>query len=194
MDQISLFAGDFAAPTVADLGGLLAAHGQIAHGPTGASLSILLTDPHADWRAGKLAHECELRGLTATVADDREASGVLVRTGRTEALGELARRWTQGSVKAVPPIPQPPGGFLRCWALAAGRVNEEGYLLGLDERASQSYPKLAAALSSVGVTGAVIGSRGGGPGIRVTGRRRLGRLAEYVGDLGSESPPAVRPN
>ncbi|MDQ2847488.1 MAG: hypothetical protein M3Y77_14320, partial [Actinomycetota bacterium] len=230
--QLSFFSADVAAPTLADLGGLLAAHGQVSIGEDGSRLSIVVPD---QWRATALADEFNRRELECTVgvaaeqqvAEQRVAvpavaaeparpavpvepaepaqpgqaapssaarppgrpmRGYLVRSARTHQLDPLAAAWTRGSVKTVPPFPVPTGGFLRCWALAAGRAEESGYLLGIDEHASQMYPRLAAGLAAVGLTGAVIGSRGGGPGIRVVGRRRLGRLVELLGD-----PPAGAP-
>lgn len=202
MGQLSFFAADVAAPTLADLGGLLAAHGQISIGRDGSRLSIVVLD---QWRSTALADEFARRGLTCTigaadelqttdignaaeVADrpaDQPMRGYLVRSARTHLLDPLAAAWTRGSAKAVPAFPVPPGGFLRCWALAAGRADDAGYLLGIDEHASQMYPRLAAGLAAAGLTGAVIGSRGGGPGVRVVGRRRLARLGELLGE-----PPA----
>lgn len=218
--QLSFFSADVAVPTLADLGGLLAAHGQVSIGKDGSRLSIVVPD---HWRATALADEFARRDLECTVgeaAQQPEAQpavaqsvaaqsvagpadgavgiaarlpgqplrGYLVRSARTQLLDPLATGWTRGSVKTVPAFPVPTGGFLRCWALAAGRRDESGYLLGIDEHASQTYPRLAAGLAAVGLTGAVIGSRGGGPGVRVVGRRRLARLVELLGD-----PPAGAP-
>lgn len=226
--QLSFFSADVAAPTLADLGGLLAAHGQVSIGKGGSRLSIVVPD---QWRAAALADEFSRRELDCTVEvaaeqqiaeqqvaeqlaavpaagaepaepaepgtaapssaaspPGRPMRGYLVRSARTHQLDRLAAAWTRGSVKTVPAFPVPTGGFLRCWALAAGRAEESGYLLGIDEHASQMYPRLAAGLAAVGLTGAVIGSRGGGPGVKVVGRRRLGRLVELLGD-----PPAGAP-
>ncbi len=48
--------------------------------------------------------------------------------------------------------------------------------------------------NAVGLTGAVIGSRGGGPGVRVVGRRRLGRLVELLGEPPPGAPPECFPS
>lgn len=176
---MSFFAADVAAPTVADLGGLLAAHGQLSVSRDGVRLSIVLDQR---WRAAPLVAEFARREIGATIVAD-----TVVRSERTPALQPLAAAWTKGAVKAVPPLPSPPGGFLRCWALAAGRPDEVGYLLGLDEHAQQMHPRLAAALSAIGLTPSLLGPRGGGPALRVVGRRRLDRLAEWLG----VPPPGV---
>ncbi|MDQ6659178.1 MAG: hypothetical protein M3Z00_13325 [Actinomycetota bacterium] len=202
MSQLSFFSADVAAPTLADLGGLLAAHGQVSIGKDGSRLSIVVPD---HWRAAALADEFGRRGLecaepgtaqpaTAANGPHQPMRGYLVRSVRTHRLDQLAAAWTRGSVKTVPPFPVPTGGFLRCWALAAGRAEEPGYLLGIDEHASQMYPRLAAGLAAVGLTGAVIGSRGGGPGVRVVGRRRLGRLVELLGEPPPGAPPECFPS
>ena len=64
MSQLSLFSADLTPPQLSDLGGLLAAHGQIAAGPDGFRLSILLGD---QWRAEALLRECRVRDVTAEV-------------------------------------------------------------------------------------------------------------------------------
>lgn len=201
VEQISLFAADVAEPLLDDLGGLLAANGQLARGAAGTRLSILLgpaagtsaagtgaadtgsTDTdYTDEvlaRADALVAECDRRGIGAqrSIEGDR----VLVSTDRLPELNALADAWTRGSVKRVPEFPAPPGGFLRCWALAAGHSEPAGYLLRTDPQAEQLLPPLAAALSAIGLTGSILGSRGGGPGVRIVGRRRLRRLVELLG-------------
>ena len=64
VSQLSLFSADLTPPQLSDLGGLLAAHGQIAAGPGGFRLSILLAD---QWRAEALLRECRVRDVTAEV-------------------------------------------------------------------------------------------------------------------------------
>lgn len=201
---MSLFAADVAAPTLDGLGGLLAAHGQITRSATGSRLSILLLE---QWRADAVQREFELRGLRSTVvsgsasaadapslgttelmAEAAAVPSLLVRSERSRELDPLAAAWTRGSVKTVPSFPVPPGELLRCWAVVAGRPDRNGYLLGTDRHASHLYPRLAATLSGAGLTAAVIGARGGGPGMRIVGRRRLERLAELLG-----TPPPGAP-
>lgn len=203
MGQLSFFAADVADPTVDGLGGLLAAHGQITSGSGGSRLSILLLE---DWRAEAIRLEFERRGLGSSISagstpdpdpEHRAAGAVvdsyLVRSERSVELDALARAWTRGAVKTVAAFPSPPGGLLRCWALAAGRPDPAGYLLGTDPHASHTYPRLAAGLAGVGLTASVIGSRGGGPGMRIVGRRRLDRLAELLGEAPPQAPAGAFP-
>ena len=71
MSQLSFFSADLTPPRVEDLGGLLAAHGQISRSGSGARLSILLADT---WRAKALVREFRVRDVEAeflTAADAR---------------------------------------------------------------------------------------------------------------------------
>ena len=51
-----------------------------------------------------------------------------------------------------------------------------------------AWPAVGAALSAIGLPAALLSPRAGGPAYRITGRRRIARLAELVGD-----PPAAAP-
>ena len=73
MSQLSLFSADLTPPQLSDLGGLLAAHGQIAAGPDGFRLSILLAD---QWRAEALLREFRVRDVTAEVLAGPEMPSV----------------------------------------------------------------------------------------------------------------------
>jgi hypothetical protein len=217
--QLSLFSADVASPTLEDLGGLLAAHGQITRSSHGCRLSILLTQ---QWRAAALQREFERRGLGSSISagqdgtgqdgtgqddtgqdgieradadrpDSQPSANILLRSDRSAALDPLADAWTCGSAKTVPAFPVAAGGLLRCWVLAAGRSDELGFLLGTDPHAAQTYPRLAAGLAGIGVTGAVIGGRGGGPGVRIVGKRRLDRLAELLGAAPADAPDGTFP-
>ncbi|WP_029137195.1 hypothetical protein [Nakamurella lactea] len=203
MGQLSFFAADVADPTLDGLGGLLAAHGQITRNADGSRLSILLLDA---WRADAIRAEFDRRAVNSSVrrgsAPDPDpqarAAGAtvpsfLVRSERSAELDALAAAWTRGAVKTAAAFPTPPGGLLRCWALAAGRADPSGYLLGTDPHAGHTYPRLAASLSAIGLTAAVLGSRGGGPGMRIVGRRRLDRLAELLGEPPVGAPPDAFP-
>ncbi|WP_353650259.1 hypothetical protein ABLG96_04780 [Nakamurella sp. A5-74] len=219
MDQLSLFSIGVAEPTIADLGGLLAGPGQITLGSGGARLSVLVPQR---WRADALAREFAIRDVDARVreADPHEFSSLidevgaapdptaeestgehrpigpmyLVRSERCAALVPLAAAWTRGAVKQAAALPTAPGGFLRCWALASGRCDAAGYLLGLDPRAEQLHTRFASALSAVGLTGVLLGGRAGGPAVRIVGRRRLARLAEMLGDPPPGAPEDAFPS
>lgn len=198
MSQLSLFSADLTPPQLADLGGLLAAHGQLAAGPEGVRLSILLADP---WRAAALLREYRVRDVPAQVAvpdgpggdpaDDQQ--DVLLSTERTPLLAPLAAAWTRGAVKAVPRDIVLTAGFLRCWTLAAGRPAEIGFLLGLDPHAPDTHEPLAAACAAAGLAGSLLGVRGGRPAVRIVGYRRCSRLTEMIGTPPHEAPAGAFP-
>ena len=195
MTQLSLFSADLTEPRPEDLGGLLAAHGQSARGGAGARLSILLPER---WRADVLLRECRVRDVPAeigAVAETGQVRGgpVLLRTGRMPVLAEVADAWSRGAVKAVPSGLAPGAGLLRCWTLAAGRPADEGFLLGLDPHAPDTYEPLAAACSRAGIAGSIVGVRAGRPALRVVGHRRILRLAELLGTAPPEAPPGAFP-
>jgi hypothetical protein len=193
--QLSFFSADMVPPTVGDLGGLLAAHGQITAGRDGARLSIVLQEPE---RAAALVAECAARGITAEVADARvplasEAARVLFRTERTTALDTLAVEWTAGAVKSVPTGLTVSAGVLRLWVIAAGHADQTGYLLGLDPHHPELTDRLIAACSRAGLAGSFIGGSGAHPAIRVVGHRRLARLIDTVGTLPPGLPESCYP-
>lgn len=190
--QPSLFSADLVEPRPADLGGLLAAHGQVASGADGTRLSILLVD---QWRAEALLRECKVRDVPAEVAavpaSDQHRGGTggyLLRTGWNPELAALAAQWTRGAVKSTPEDLDVAVGLLRCWVLAAGKPTPHGFLLGLDPHRPEMYTPLAAACARAGIAGALVGPVAGGPAVRVVGRRRLMRLTEMLG-----TPPAQAP-
>jgi hypothetical protein len=109
----------------------------------------------------------------------------LVRTAVDARLVGIAREWTRGAVKTVPPHWLPGARELRVWTLAAGAPEADRYLLGLDPHAPDTHSPLASALMRVGIAPTLIGTRGSRPALRISGRRRLSRLVENVGE-----PPA----
>jgi hypothetical protein len=141
----------------------------------------------ASGRPGGVVASGQLDGVVASGRPGR----VLLRTARLSELTAIADDWSRGAVKAVPPGLALGAGLLRCWVLAAGRpvaLPGMGFLLGLDPHAPQTHEPLAAACSRAGTAGAIVGAAAGGPAVRVTGRRRLLRLAEILG-----SPPRGAP-
>ncbi len=191
MGQLSFFSADLAEPLVADLGGVLAAHGQLTGSPSAARVSILVDDPA---RAAALQAECAARGIAAEVSPVVDPDGsYLLRTARTSELLDLGRAWTRGAVKSVPDGLSMSAGFLRLWVIAAGRMDETGYLLGVDPHAPDTVDSLIAGCARAGVAGSYIGSRAGGPGIRIVGHRRLARLIDTVGTLPADLPPESYP-
>ena len=189
MTQLSLFSADLTPPRLEDLGGLLAAHGQVAGGQDGVRLSILLAD---GWRADALLRECRVRDVPSQTAPPEDPdTTVLLRTERIAVLEPLATQWTRGAVKAVPVDIILTPGFLRCWTLAAGHPSEVGFVLGLDPHAPDTHEPLAAACAAAGLAGSLLGVRGGGPAVRIVGHRRCSRLSEMIGTPPPEAPPGA---
>ncbi|MFE9743936.1 hypothetical protein ACFYOT_03425 [Saccharothrix saharensis] len=118
----------------------------------------------------------------AAVVLEFTESWQVVTAFRTDLAG-LAARWLDGDRKVVPPDFALDGAALRLWALASGRWVESGsgYLLGLDPEAPDTHEPLRKALATSGLPSTLLTGRAGGPALRVTGRRRLERLAELVG-------------
>ena len=126
--------------------------------------------------------------------DRRTDIGSWCAPGRRCSWPGLAGQWFRGAVKAVPPRPQIDAGFLRCWALAAGGQDDAGYRLGLDPHAPGTYDPLAAALAGAGLAGSFLGSRGGGPAVRIVGHKRLVRLTDLLGTPPAGAPTAAFPD
>lgn len=139
----------------------------------------MYTELRDEWRLRPLKQACADRGVTTELCVN-EAGTHFVRTPFRTDLTPLAARWLDGSVKTVPPDFELNGAVLRVWALAAGSWMESAYVLGLDPNAPQTHAPLQNALLASGLPCTLIGA----PALRVTGRRRLARLAELVG-----SPP-----
>ncbi len=185
MSQLSFFSAESVPPAVADLSGMLAASGQIVlvAAPAGsqgvaARLSVVVDRP---WRATGLAEMIEDAGLQPEIARTDEDTP-LVRTGVEPRLVVMAREWTRGAVKTVPEDWLPGPRELRAWTLAAGYADGDRYLLGLDPHAPDTHSPLASALMRVGIAPTLIGTRGTRPALRISGRRRLLRLVENVGE------------
>jgi len=185
VSQLSFFSAESVPPAVSDLTGLLATAGQIVlvggPNPAGARLSVVVDRP---WRAAALAEMITECGLTAEIARTEENTP-LVRTGVEPGLLDVAAQWTRGAVKTVPAQWVPGSRELRAWTLAAGAPDGERYLLGLDPHAPDTHSSLASALMRAGIAPTLIGTRGVRPALRISGRRRLSRLLENIGE-----PPA----
>ncbi|MEZ0362888.1 hypothetical protein ACAG26_04190 [Mycobacterium sp. pUA109] len=178
MSQLSFFSAESVPPTVADLTGVLAATGQIVVVGDGARLSVVVEHP---WRAAALADMMLEAGLSPEIGHTDEGTP-LVRTAVDARLRPLAAQWTRGAVKTVPGQWLPGPRELRAWTLAAGAPEADRYLLGLDPHAPDTHSPLASALMRVGIAPTLIGTRGARPALRISGRRRLLRLLENVGE------------
>jgi len=181
VSQLSFFSAESVPPAVADLTGVLAAPGQIVIVGAGARLSVVVEQP---WRAAALAAMIDDAGLVPEITRTDEDTP-LVRTAVDPRLRAVAAEWTRGAVKTVPPQWLPGPRELRAWTLAAGCPDADRYLLGLDPHAPDTHSPLASALMRVGIAPTLIGTRGSRPALRISGRRRLSRLVENVGE-----PPA----
>jgi hypothetical protein len=182
VSQLSFFSAESVPPAVADLTGLLAAHGQIVMVGSGngqaARLSVVVDRL---WRAEALAEMIAEAGLAPELARTEENTP-LVRTAVDVRLVPIAAQWTRGAVKTVPPHWLPGPRELRAWTLAAGTPEADRYLLGLDPHAPDTHSALASAMMRVGIAPTLIGTRGARPALRISGRRRLSRLVENVGE------------
>ncbi|MEH1098181.1 hypothetical protein V6V16_03245 [Micromonospora sp. CPCC 205561] len=187
--QLTFFGAETADPSVADLAGLLAGPGEVVRMGGTARLSVVVD---AAWRVHVLVAELALRGVAATweaTADGRHA----VRTSYARTLMPLAVAWLRGAGK------RPPAGFhlngrrLRLWLAAAGAVEPAGLLLRLGAADGEGWEPVGGALDAVGLSGTLLGRAEGGPAYRVTGRRRLARFAELVGDPPPAAPAAAWP-
>lgn len=178
VSQLSFFSAESVPPAVTDLTGVLAAAGQVVTVGAGARLSVVVD---AVWRAAELAEMMIAAGLQAEITRTEDNSP-LVRTGVDSRLLGVAAEWTRGAVKTVPSRWLPGPRELRAWVLAAGFPEADRYLLGLDQHAPDTHSPLASALMRIGIAPTLIGTRGARPALRISGRRRLLRLVETVGE------------
>jgi len=182
VSQLSFFSAESVPPAVADLTGMLAATGQVllvgSGSQMGARLSVVVEHM---WRAEALAEMIVEAGLLPEIARTDENTP-LVRTAVDPRLVAIAGDWTRGAVKTVPPQWLPGPRELRAWTLAAGTPEADRYLLGLDPHAPDTHSPLASAMMRVGIAPTLIGTRGSRPALRISGRRRLSRLVENVGE------------
>jgi hypothetical protein len=182
VSQLSFFSAESVPPAVADLTGILAAPGQVVLVGQGAGqaarLSVVVDQL---WRAQALAEMIAEAGLQPEIGRTDENTP-LVRTAIDRRLVSIALAWTRGAVKTVPPQWLPGPRELRAWTLAAGTPEADRYLLGLDPHAPDTHSALASAMMRVGIAPTLIGTRGARPALRISGRRRLSRLVENVGE------------
>jgi hypothetical protein len=175
--QFSLFGAEASAPAVGDLDGLLLAGGHWVTGRDGARLSIVVADR---WRADALAAAFAARGVDGPDPVVPAEAGFGVRTGFAEQLSGAAARWRRGANEGLPAGFRLEAGGLRLWAVAAGRRDEAGYLLGTPDADHPLHTAAGAQLARLSVAAVSLGVRGG-PGWRVTSSRRLRRLVELLG-------------
>jgi hypothetical protein len=178
VSQLSFFSAESVPPAVTDLTGVMAASGQVVLVGAGARLSVVVDRL---WRADALAEMIAEAGLEPEIGRTDEDTP-LVRTSVDPRLLVIAGDWTRGAVKTVPSRWLPGPRELRAWTLAAGTPEADRYLLGLDPHAPDTHSPLASAMMRVGIAPTLIGTRGSRPALRISGRRRLSRLVENVGE------------
>ncbi|WP_433315250.1 hypothetical protein ACQP0U_02060 [Micromonospora sp. CA-269861] len=189
--QLVFFGADAAEPTVADLAGLLAGPGEAVRMGGTARLSVQVD---AAWRVHVLVAELASRGLAASW-EPTEGARHAVRTSYTRVLKPLAVAWLHGSTKRPPAAFHLTGRRLRLWLAAAGTPEPpDSFLLRLgDDDDQECWESIGVALAAAGLAGALLGPGDGGPAYRITGRRRLARLAELVGGAPAAAPTGAWP-
>lgn len=199
--QLSLFGVEAARPEPGDLAGLLTCAGRVSRIGSTARVSIVVDHP---WRASALLSECARRGLVATMLSTMDEH-IEVRTAYSALLAPLADAWLTeawlggdgppGERKCPPRGLSLDGRALRLWVMAGGRC--EGVAtcsLALDAADEPVWSPVPAALAALGLPGQLVSPRSGGPSYRIVGRRRVGRLAELIGDPPKQAPPGLWPS
>ena len=176
--QFSLFGAAAAPPLLTDLDGVLLAGGQWVRHGTVARLSIVVPDR---WRAEALAVAFAQRGIGDPAPVAPAEPGQVVRSAFLPELVPHAIRWTRGAKQASPPGLVLTPGALRLWAIAAGRSDQAGFVLGTASANDVTHVVAGAQLARLGLAGVSLAARGR-PGWRVTSVKRLRRLAELVGE------------
>lgn len=186
MTQLSFFSADDHVPEPSDLEGALAARGQSTLAGDVAQISVALDSA---WRADAMENLLSEAGLDPMRSDAGPDGRCTVSTIRTPLLAPVVRRWRRGAVSTVPHGWTPSAGALRVWFLTAGVIAPGGAVeLGIDAGMEHHAPRraaLAEALERVGIRSTYVGSKGGGPLLRLGTARARTRLAQSLG-----APPA----
>ncbi|HZG96600.1 MAG TPA: hypothetical protein VEZ46_18035, partial [Mycobacteriales bacterium] len=168
-----------------DAEGLLCGPGQVVRRPDAARVSVVVADR---WRVAPLVEALRAAGLAAEAAPAHEAE-MTVRTAFEPGLLAVADAWQRAGAKRAPADLSLDGPRLRFWALAAGRRDSVGYLLGLAPTDEAVWSGVGGALSTAGLAAVFVGPRADGPAYRITGARRLDRFRELIGDRPEGVPP-----
>jgi hypothetical protein len=188
--QLSLFGIEATVPVPDDLAGLLAGPGQVVRMGGTARVSVVVEER---WRAAALVAEMRDRGFAATcVATEDEHLGV--RTPYSTTLAPLAAAWLRGALKLPPLGFAMNGRRLRLWTAAAGYRDDFDLTWRLGRCEDSVEITMQRALATVGLpTEILAGNARSGPALRLSGRRRLARLAEIIGDAPASAPPHAWP-
>jgi hypothetical protein len=183
--QLSFYSAEANRPHAGDLAGLLCCQGQLAEfARTAARLTLPLDER---WRVRQIRLALAERGVEAIHTVTEEGTHG-VRTAFRADLLPLAEEWTKEGEKFAPSGLTLDGGALRLWVLPAGSWLGSSYFLGLDPEAPRTYDTVRCALGNAGLPATLQGA-----GLRISGRRRLGRLAELVGEAPSGDAEAHWP-
>jgi hypothetical protein len=175
--QLSFYSAEANPPARGDLAGLLCGPARlVSFGGVTARLSVPVAEA---WRGHALRRALGDRGVDATLYTT--ADGLLLRTAFRRDLTALAATWTAGEAKTIPPGLALAGAALRLWVLAAGDWIDNGYVLRLDPLAADTHEPLTKVVTACGLPANPYFAEDGGPGLRISGRRRLARLVELVG-------------
>jgi hypothetical protein len=146
-----------------------------------ARVSVVVEDR---WRAAALVAEIRVRGLEPTCVSTVDEH-IGVRTPYSAVLAPIAAAWLRGAIKLPPPGFAIEGRRLRLWMTAAGYRDPLGVTLRMGRCDDSVAVAMQRALGVIGLPSEIVRSAGPGglgPALRVTGRRRLARFAEVVGD------------
>ena len=179
VSQLSFFSAEANPPRVGDLAGVLCGPGRAVGFGSGAAVRISLV-ARDSWRVCALRGECAKRQVNADELRSEEGLPVL-RTAFQANLASLAVHWACDSAKTAPPEFVPDGAVLRMWALTSGEMTARGYEFELDQDAEHTHRPLWTAANRAGVGCKLASAPGRGAVLRVTGARRLRRLAELMG-------------
>ncbi|MDQ3476827.1 MAG: hypothetical protein M3492_10970 [Actinomycetota bacterium] len=190
-EQLALFDDASADLEIADLEGLLVAGAALVQRGAEARLSIVVRQR---WRVAAIVEALELRGLPGEEVQTFD-SHVAVRTPFHRSLLPLTARWSRGSSKLPPADWRLTPARVRLWALATGRTDPSGYLLGLSRTDDGlCWSAAGTALAVAGVAGTLLGPRAGGPAYRIVGQRRSRRLLAMVGPAPAQAPSGAWPS
>lgn len=176
--QLSFFSAAARPLRPDDVEGLLCGPGQVVRSGAAARVSVVVD---ASWRVDPLIAALTAAGLPSEAAS-AHAGEMSVRTAFDPVLLPVAEAWSGGGAKRAPRSLVLDGPRLRLWALAAGRQDASGYLLGLGPSDEAVWTGVGAALAAAGLAAVFLGPRADGPAYRITGVRRLDRFRELVGD------------
>lgn len=175
--QLPIFGAASSDPSPNDLAGLLIGPGQLVRMGGTARVSVVVS--HA-WRVHVLVAELAARRLGPTWEPVLDESHFSVRTAYTGILAPLGAAWLRGAVKAPPPAFVLDGVRLRLWFVASGvlNLNESEIILRLGANDEACWTPAKRALWQLGIDAEQVK----GSALRISGRRKIRRFGELIGD------------